>query len=85
MDTEPTTDQNQTHIDHFFLDIEGTVHPWPNDTITTEQIISLGGWPPSEGAIEVFKDNTERTLKPNEVVHIQAGHSFAKKVLFKRG
>ena len=85
MVTETVVQEHHKHDQHFFVDIEGTEHPWPKDTITTEQIIELGGWPPSEGAIEVFKDNTERTLKPGEVVHIQPGHGFAKKVLFKRG
>ena len=85
MDTETQVQEHHGHVQHFFVDIEGTVHPWSKDTITTEQIIALGGWPPSEGAIEVFKDNTERTLKPGEVVHIQPGHAFAKRVLFKRG
>jgi hypothetical protein len=94
--TEPAH-QNHEHQPHhhhepeprrheeYLVDIEGKIHPWPKDTITTEEIIALGGWPPAEGAIEIFKDNTERTLKPGEVVHIKPGHGFAKRVLFKRG
>lgn len=70
---------------HFFVDIEGTVHPWPQDTITTEEIIALGGWLPSEGAIEIDENNQEHTLTPGEIVHLKPGHGFAKKVLFKRG
>ena len=49
----------------YHLDIEGELVPWDEDTITTEQIIELGGWEPSQGAIVIDKkDNTERTLKP---------------------
>lgn len=70
----------------YFIDIEGREVPWDKDTITTEQIISLGGWKPSLGAIEInLKDNTERTLKPGEVVTIKPGHGYSKKVGFKRG
>jgi hypothetical protein len=68
-----------------FVDVEGTVHPWLSDDITTEQIVKLGGWDPSQGAIEIDADNVERTLKPGEAVELKPGHSFAKKVKFKRG
>ncbi len=70
----------------YLIDIEGKEIPWNNDTITTEEIISLGGWDPSSGAIEInLKDNTERTLNPGEIVPIKPGHGFSKKVKFKRG
>ena len=69
----------------FFVDIEGTVHPWPTDDITTEQIIKLGGWDPSQGAIEIDASNVEHTLKPGETVELKPGHAFTKKVKFKRG
>lgn len=85
MQTESQVFESKHRSDHFFVDIEGTIHPWPKDTITTEEIIALGGWPPSEGAIEIDKDNREHTLKPGETVHLKPGHAFAKRVLFKRG
>ncbi len=85
MQTDLQVSENTHHSEHFFVDIEGTIHPWPKETITTEEIIALGGWPPSEGAIEIDKDNRERTLKPGEIVHLKPGHAFAKRVLFKRG
>lgn len=70
----------------YFLDIEGQEIPWDKDTITTEEVISLGGWDPSQGAIEInLKDNTERTLNPNEVIEIKPGHGFSKKIKYKRG
>ena len=70
----------------YYLNIEGELHPWDDDTITTEQIIELGGWDPSLGAIIIdLKTNTERTLSPGEVVKIKPGQGFAKKVRFKRG
>jgi len=70
----------------FFLDIEGTLVPWSQETITTEKIIELGGWDPSAGAIEVnLKDNTERTLQPGEVIPLKPGIGFSKKIRYKRG
>lgn len=70
----------------FYIDIEGTEHPWDKDTITTKQIIELGGWDPANGAIIIdHKTNEERTLQPEEVVEIKPGMGFAKKVKFKRG
>ncbi|MDH5754326.1 MAG: hypothetical protein OEY95_03850 [Candidatus Bathyarchaeota archaeon] len=69
-----------------FLNIEGTIIPWDQETITTEKIIELGGWDPSLGAIEVnLKDNTERTLQPGEVIQLKPGMGFSKKVRYKRG
>lgn len=69
----------------FFVDIEGTVHEWSQPTITTEQIIQLGGWDPSQGAIEIDENNNETQLRPGQVIEIKPGHGFAKKVRFKRG
>jgi hypothetical protein len=69
----------------FLLDIEGVQKPWDKDTITTEEIITLGGWDRSQGAILVDKDNNERTLAPSDVVELKPGMGFSKKVRFKRG
>lgn len=70
----------------FFLDIEGEITPWDEDTITTEQVADLGGWDPSLGVILIdLKDNTERTLQPGEVVEVKPGMGFSKKIRFKRG
>lgn len=73
------------HGPKYQLDIEGQRIPWDQDTITTEEIIRLGGWEASQGVIEIDKDNVERTLKPGEVVELKPGLGFAKKVRFKRG
>ena len=70
----------------FEVDIEGAYKPWDKDTITTEQVAALGGWDPSVGVILVnLDDGTERTLQPEEVVKLEPGVAFAKKILFKRG
>lgn len=70
----------------FTLDIEGKLVPWNEDTITTEQIIALGGWDQSQGAILIdLKDNTETTLQPLQVIELKPGMGFSKKVKFKRG
>lgn len=69
----------------YFVDIEGQNFPWAQDTITTEQIAQLGGWDLSRGVVLIDKDNNERQLKPGEVVELQPGQGFAKKVRFRRG
>lgn len=69
----------------FFLDIEGVLKPWDEETITTEQIIALGGWDSSQGVIMIDKDNNEQTLQPNQVIELKPGMGFSKKVKFKRG
>lgn len=69
----------------FILNIEGKLKPWDEPTITTEQVIELGGWDPSQGAILIDKDNNERTLQPGEVIELKPGMGFSKKIIFKRG
>lgn len=77
--------QGQGQGPKFILDIEGELKPWDRETITTEEIIKLGGWDPSQGAILIDKDNNERTLQPGEVVELKPGMGFSKKIRFKRG
>lgn len=67
------------------IDIEGTLHDWEHDVITTEEICRLGGWDISQGVSVIDKDNNERTLAPGEVVELKPGMGFSKKVKFKRG
>lgn len=70
---------------NYLVVIEGQEHPWDRDTITTEEIAGLGGFPVSDGVIEIDNDNVERTLAPGEVVNLKPGHGFSKKVRWKRG
>ena len=68
------------------IDIEGALKPWSKDTITTEEIATLGGWDASLGVLRVnFEDGTEESLQPGQVVKITPGIAFGKRVLFKRG
>lgn len=69
----------------FYLDIENKIFEWPVSTITREQVAELGGWDPSVGVLIVDAENNERQLKPGEVVHLEPGIGFAKKVHWKRG
>lgn len=65
--------------------IEGKVHEWPKRTITTEEIIQLGGWDASQGAVEVDRDQNERALSSGEVITLKPGHNFCKMQRFRRG
>ena len=78
-------DQRGAQEPKFTLDIEGALKPWDADTITTEQIARLGGWDPSLGVLLIDEDNNERELKPGEVVKLEPGLGFSKKVRFRRG
>jgi len=70
----------------FYLNIEGELIPWDDETITTEQLIELGGWDPSLRVQEIdLMTNEARTLKPGEVVLLKPGMGFAKKFEWKRG
>jgi hypothetical protein len=69
----------------FYVDIEGHTSEWPVSTITREQVAELGGWDPSIGVLIVDNDNNERQLQPGEVVKLEPGLGFAKKVHWKRG
>jgi hypothetical protein len=67
------------------VDIEDQIYPWDSPTITVPQIRDLGDLPTDQPVIEVDKDNNERTLGADEVIELKPGHSFGKKVVFKRG
>ena len=67
------------------IDVEGTIHRWPKDTITTEQVLELGGWSAAEGVVLIDADNVERTLRPGEEIKLDCGICFSRKVRFKRG
>ena len=69
----------------YTLDIEGKEVPWDGETITTEQIVELGGWPVGQLVVEVDKDNSEVTLNPGQVIEVKPGHGFGKKHKWKRG
>ena len=69
----------------FFVNIEGEKKEWHKATITTEEVIDLGGWDADLGAILIDKDNNERTLQPGEVIELKPGMGFSKKVRFRRG
>jgi hypothetical protein len=80
-----TADNEHGQGPKFTLDIEGNLVRWDQDTITTEQLIALGGWDRSQGAILIDADNNETTLQPNQTIEIKPGMGFSKKVRFKRG
>lgn len=70
----------------FFVNIEGEVFPWDEETITTEQVIDLGGWDPVLGVQEIdLKTNEARTLKPGEIVELKPGKGFSKRIEWRRG
>ena len=78
---EALTDKGHKYV----LDIEGKEFPWDKDTITTEEIVGLGGWPVGQVVVEVDKDNNEVTLTSEQVIEIKPGQGFGKKHKWKRG
>ena len=89
MTTDSLIDAKQEHDCHcgekFCVNTEGAFHEWPVGTITTEQIAELGCWEVSGGVIQIDENNNERTLRPGDVVKLEPGHAFCKKVRWKRG
>lgn len=82
----PNQDDKKKQGPKYTINIEGQEFPWDKDSITTEEIINLGGWDATQGAIVIdLKTNEERTLSPGESVKIKPGMGFAKKIRFKRG
>ncbi len=70
----------------YFVNIEGTIHPWDSNTITVPEIRKLAGWDTTQQVVEVnLEDNTEQTLPDDAIVMLKPGHGFAKKVKFQRG
>lgn len=83
--TEKAVKDDHMKGSKYFVNIEGKDYPWEQDTITTQEIATLGGWEISQGVLEIDKDNNERTLSPSEVIELKPGHGFSKKVRWKRG
>lgn len=69
----------------YYVNLEGREVPWPEPTITTEDVAALGGWDVAQGVIEIDRDNNERTLAAGDRIDLKPGHGFAKKIRFKRG
>jgi hypothetical protein len=79
-------ENNELKDPKHFIDIEGTLYPWDKDTITTEEIATLGGWNVSDGVLMIdLKTNEEVTLQPGQVIDVKPGMGFSKKHRFKRG
>jgi hypothetical protein len=84
-DNKDKDDKGNGQGPKFTLDIEGNLTPWSKDTITTEELIALAGWDPSQGAILIDAENNEQTLQPGQTIELKPGMGFSKKVRFKRG
>lgn len=69
----------------FFVHIEGQEHPWDRETITTQEIRTLGNLPTDVPIIQETPDGTERTLAEGETVTLQPGHRLGRAPRYKRG
>lgn len=86
MRTEVEADGMAKPHPKYIVNVEGVDHEWENPTITVPEIRQLGGFALEDPVIEVdLKDNSERTLREDEVVEIKPGMGFGKKIKFKRG
>jgi len=86
MHTDRRDRDGKPHRPKFCLNIEGQLIDWDEPTITTEQVIQLGGWDLSLGVQQIdLKTNEAKTLAPGEVVQLRPGLGFCKKVSWKRG
>lgn len=87
MDTaELDADKKDRKSEKYAIDIEGTIYPWNEATITVPQIRELGGLPAGVPVLEIdLKTNDERTLPEDAIVQLKPGLGFSKKVEFRRG
>ena len=69
----------------YFVNIEGTEYPWDKETITTQEIRTLGNLPTDLPVIVEQPDGTERTLGENEMIEIKPGHRHGRAPKYKRG
>lgn len=81
-----SSDGNKSQGPRYEVDVEGTIHEWDRPTITTAEIIALGGWPADQGVVEVnLKTQEEVALAADAVVELKPGHGFSRKFRFRRG
>jgi len=69
----------------YFVNIEGTEYSWDKDTITVQEIRTLGNLPADLPVLEETPEGTERTLPEDEVIHLQPGHRYGRASKYKRG
>jgi hypothetical protein len=70
----------------YLINIEGTDYPWETATITVPEIRELGHIPSDQQIQEInLETQEERTLGEDEIVTLQPGKGYSKKVRFQRG
>ena len=68
------------------INIEGTDYPWGTGTITVPQIRDLGDIPSDQQIQEInLETQEERTLGADEIVTLEPGRGYSKRVKFQRG
>ena len=86
LETRMSSNDNEGQGPKYEVDIEGSIHEWDRGTITTAEIIALGGWSPDQGVVEVnLKTQEEVNLAADAVVELKPGHGFSRKLRFRRG
>jgi hypothetical protein len=85
IENQAVTEETSRETPGILLSIEGRTFPWDRDTITTAEIIRLGGWDASQGVIEVDEHQNERTLAVDDVIRIEPGKEYGKRHRWKRG
>ncbi len=79
------SEKNENAGKKFFINIENVEYPLDKDTITTEEIRTLGGLPSDQPVVEESPDGTEKTLSPGEVIDLKSGHRYGRAPRYKRG
>jgi hypothetical protein len=68
------------------INIEGTIYPWNQPTITVPELRALAGIPAGQEMVEIdLATNVEQTLPEDAVIHLEPGKGYAKKVRYQRG
>lgn len=73
-------------VSKYSINIENKDYQWDSPWITLPQIRELSGIPDDQPVLEIdLATQTERTLPEDEVVHLESGRGYSKKVKFQRG
>ena len=69
----------------YCINIEGTVYPWLEPTISTAQIRTIGNLPLDQPVVCEDTEGRERTLREDEVLTLEPGCRFGRAPKYKRG
>jgi hypothetical protein len=69
----------------YYINIEGSEYLWDKDTISVQEIRTLGNIPADQAIVQENPDGTEVTLAENQIIELQPGHRYGRAAKYRRG